>query len=49
MPVVAKGLDGSFKVPLGTEVHVGIDLGPGHIVLDGTSSLRESGTAAPLF
>jgi len=29
------------KTPLGTEV----DLGPGHIVLDGVPALRESGTA----
>jgi len=35
-----------MKTPLGTEV----DLGPGHIVLDGVSALRERGTAAhPLF
>ena len=35
-----------MKTPLGTEV----DLGPGHIVLDGGTgvpALRESGTAAP--
>jgi len=30
-------------MPLGTEV----DLGPGHIVLDGVPALRERGTAAP--
>ena len=35
-----------MKKPLGTEV----DLGPGHIVLDGNpASPRERGTAAPLF
>ena len=36
-----------MKTPLGTEV----DLGPGHIVLDldGVPSLRETGTAAPIF
>ena len=32
-----------MKTPLGTEV----DLGPGHIVLDGAPALRERGTAAP--
>jgi len=32
-----------MKTPLGTEV----DLGPGHIVLDGVPVLRERGTAAP--
>ena len=32
-----------MKMPLGTEV----DLGPGHIVLDGVPALRESGAAAP--
>ena len=32
-----------MKTPLGTEV----DLGPGHIVLDGVPAVRESGTAAP--
>ena len=32
-----------MKMPLGTEV----DLGPGHIVLDGVPDLRERGTAAP--
>jgi len=31
--------------PLGTEV----DLGPGHIILDGVPALREKGTAVPLF
>jgi len=35
---------GWMKTPLGTEV----DLGPGHIVLDGVPALRERGTAAPL-
>jgi len=34
-----------MKTPLGME----IDLGPGHIVLDGDPSYRERGTAAPLF
>jgi len=34
-----------MKTPLGMEV----DLGPGHIVLDGVPALRESGTAAPIF
>jgi len=34
-----------MKTPLGREV----DLGPGHIVLDGVSALRETGTAAPIF
>jgi len=34
---------GWMKTPLGTEV----DLGAGHIVLDGVSALRETGTAAP--
>ena len=34
---------GSMKTPLGTEV----DVGPGHIVLDGVAALREKGTAAP--
>ena len=33
---------GWMKMPLGTEV----DLGPGHIVLDGVPPLREKGTAA---
>jgi len=33
-----------MKTPLDTEV----DLGPGHIVLDGVPALRERGTAAPL-
>jgi len=32
-----------MKTPLGTEV----DLGPGHIVLDGVPAVRERGTAAP--
>jgi len=35
---------GWIKTPFGTEV----DLGPGHIVLDGVSAPRERGTAAPL-
>ena len=35
--------NGWMKMPLGTEV----DLGPGHIVLDGVPALRERGTAAP--
>jgi len=34
-----------MKTPFGTEV----DLGPGHIVLDGVPALCERGTAAPLF
>ena len=34
---------GWMKTPLGTEV----DLGPGHIVLDGVPALCERGTAAP--
>ena len=34
-----------MKTPLGTEV----DLGPGHMVLDGVPALRERGTTAPLF
>jgi len=34
-----------MKTPVGTEV----DLGPGHIVLDGVPALRERGTADPLF
>jgi len=34
---------GWMKTPLGTEV----DLGPGHIVLDGVPALHERGTAAP--
>ena len=33
---------GWMKTPLGTEV----DVGPGHIVLDGVPALRERGTAA---
>jgi len=33
------------ETPLGTEV----DIGPGHIVLDGVPAPRERGTAAPLF
>jgi len=36
---------GRMKSPLGTDV----DLGPGHIVLDGVSALCNRGTAAPLF
>ena len=36
---------GWMKTPLGTEV----DLGPGHIVLDGVLALRKRGTAAPVF
>jgi len=36
---------GWMKTPLGTEV----DVGPGHIVLDGVPALRERGTAAPSF
>jgi len=36
---------GWMKTPLGTEV----DLGPGHIVLDGVPALRERGTATLLF
>jgi len=36
---------GWMKMPLDTEV----DLGLGHIVLDGVSAPRERGTAAPLF
>ena len=34
-----------MKTPLGTEV----DLGPGHIVLDGVPPLRETGTEPPIF
>jgi len=34
-----------MKMPLGTEV----DLGPGHIVLDGVPAPRKRGTAAPLL
>jgi len=34
-----------MKRPLRTEV----DLGPGHIVLDGVPAVRERGTAAPSF
>ena len=34
-----------MKTLLGTEV----DLGPGHIVLDGVLAPRERGTAAPIF
>ena len=36
---------GWMKTPLGAKV----DLGPGHIVLDGVPALRETGTAAPSF
>jgi len=36
---------GWMKTPLGTEV----DLGPGHIVLDGVPALRKRGTAPPPF
>ena len=36
---------GWMKTPLGTEV----DLGAGHIVLDGFAALRERGTAPPLL
>ena len=34
-----------MKTPLGAEV----ELGAGHIVLDGLPALRESGTAPPLL
>ena len=34
---------GWMKTPLGTEVN----LGPGHIVLDGVPAVRERGTVAP--
>jgi len=34
-----------MKTPLGTEV----DIGAGHIVLDGFPALRERGTAPPSF
>jgi len=34
-----------MKMPLGTEV----DIGAGHIVLDGFPALRERGTAPPSF
>ena len=45
MSIVAKRL-GWMKTPLVTEV----DLGPGHIVLDGDlAPPHETGTAAPLF
>jgi len=43
MFIVAKRLDGCMMTPLGTEV----DLGAGHIVLDGVTALRERVTAAP--
>jgi len=36
---------GWMKTTLSTEV----DLGPGHILLDGVPALRETGTAAPIF
>jgi len=36
-------MDEELNTPLGTEV----DLGTGHIVLDGVAALRETGTAAP--
>ena len=36
---------GWMNTPLGTEVN----LGPGHIVLDGVRAIRERGTAAPLL
>jgi len=36
---------GWMKAPLGTEV----DLGPGHIVLDGVPPLLETGTGPPIF
>ena len=36
---------GWMKTPLGTEV----DLGSGHIVLDGVQALHERDTAAPVF
>ena len=36
---------GWMKTPVGTEV----DLSPGHNVLAGVPSLRETGTAAPIF
>jgi len=38
---------GWMKTPIGMEVS--LDLGPGHIVLDGVLALRERGTAALLF
>jgi len=38
-------MDGWMMTPLRTEV----DLGPGHIVLDGSRSSRERGTAVPLL
>ena len=45
-PYVYRGQTvGWMKTPLGTAV----DLGPGHIVLDGVPALRAWGTAAPLF
>jgi len=34
-----------MKTPLGTKV----DLGQGHIALDGVPALRETGTATPIF
>jgi len=36
---------GWMKTPLGTEVNIGA----GHIVLDGFPALRETGTAPPSF
>ena len=39
-------MNDEFKMPLGTEVHIG----PGHIVLDGVPALpTERNTAAPTF
>jgi len=34
-----------MRMPDGTEM----DLGPGHIVLDGVTALHKRGTAAPMF
>ena len=45
MSIVVKRLDGRRRHVIGTEV----DLGPGHIILDWVSALRERGTAAPCF
>jgi len=45
MSVVAKRVDGIFKMPLGTEV----GLGPGDIVLDGDPDPSEWGTTTPTF
>jgi len=36
---------GWMKTPLGTEM----DLGPGHVILDGFPAIRERGTSAPSF